>query len=51
MSMPGIKRRVAWTLVAEIGTDMQVFPSPAHIASWVRLCPGRRSTRAIRVPK
>jgi transposase len=26
MSMPGIKQRVAWTLVAEIGPDMQAFP-------------------------
>ena len=28
MSLPGIKHRVAWTLVAEIGPDVQAFPSP-----------------------
>ena len=33
MSMPGIKQRIAWTLVAEIVPDVQAFPSPAHIAS------------------
>jgi len=40
MSIPGINHRVVWTLVAEIGPDVQVFPSPAHIASWVGVCPG-----------
>jgi len=44
MSIPGIKQRVAWTLVAEIGPDMQVFPSPAHIASWVGVCPGNNES-------
>src|SRR5271157_3765217 len=40
MSIPGIKHRVAWTLVAEIGPDVQAFPSPADLASWVGVCPG-----------
>jgi len=31
---------VAWTLLAEIGTDMQMFPSVADIASWVGVYPG-----------
>ena len=44
MSIPGVKQRVAWTLVAEIGPDMQVFPSPAHIASWVGVCPGNNES-------
>jgi transposase len=44
MSIPGIKHRVAWTLVAEIGTDMQMFPSAADIASWVGVCPGNNES-------
>jgi len=44
MSIPGIKHRVAWTLVAEIGTDMQMFPSAADLASWVGVCPGNNQS-------
>lgn len=44
MSIPGIKHRVAWTLVAEIGPDVQAFPSPAHMASWVGVCPGNNES-------
>jgi transposase len=38
--IPGIGRRLAETVLAEIGTDMSRFPTPAHLASWARLCPG-----------
>jgi transposase len=44
MSMPGIEQRVAWTLVAEIGPDLQAFPSAAHLASWVGVCPGNHES-------
>ncbi len=44
MSLPGIKHRVAWTLVAEIGPDVQAFPSPADLASWVGVCPGNHES-------
>jgi transposase len=27
-------------IVAEIGTDMTVFPTAGHLASWAGLCPG-----------
>src|SRR5258706_1464452 len=37
---PGIARRTAEVIVAEIGTDMRPFPTAAHLASWVGLCPG-----------
>src|SRR2546429_1838095 len=40
MTIPGISRRSATILIAELGTDMTAFPSAAHLASWVGLCPG-----------
>ncbi len=40
MSLPGIDRVTAWTLVAELGADMRQFPTAEHAASWAALCPG-----------
>ncbi|MCA1701237.1 MAG: IS110 family transposase, partial [Actinobacteria bacterium] len=39
-SIPGIQRRSAENIIAEIGTDMSVFPSERHLASWSGQCPG-----------
>ena len=39
-SIPGVGRRTAEILLAEIGTDMGRFPSAAHLASWAGMCPG-----------
>jgi transposase len=39
-AIPGVGRRTAEALVAEIGTDLGRFPSAAHPASWAGLCPG-----------
>jgi transposase len=39
-TIPGVGRRGAQEVVAEIGTDMTRFPSAAHLASWARMCPG-----------
>jgi transposase len=32
--IPGVDRRTAQTLIAEIGVDMSRFPTSAHLASW-----------------
>ena len=39
-TIPGVDRVTAWGLLAEIGFDMNPFPSAAHLASWAGLCPG-----------
>ena len=42
--IPGIGRRTAEDLLAEIGTDMSRFPTAAHLASWARVCPGNNES-------
>jgi transposase len=40
ITIPGIDRWTAEVLVSELGTDMTVFPTSAHLASWAGICPG-----------
>ena len=44
MTIPGVGRRTAEVLVAEVGTDMDQFPTARHLASWVGLCPGNNES-------
>lgn len=39
-TIPGVDLVTAWSLLAEIGFNMEQFPSAAHLASWGGLCPG-----------
>ena len=39
-TIPGVQRRTAEVIAAEIGTDMSRFPSDRHLASWAGQCPG-----------
>jgi transposase len=43
-TIPGIGRRVAEIVVAEIGVDMGRFPTAGHLASWAGLCPGQNES-------
>jgi transposase len=43
-TIPGVDRRSAETILAEIGPDMRVFPTPGHLASWAGMCPGQRDS-------
>jgi transposase len=43
-TIPGVKKRTAEVIVAEIGVDMSVFPTAAHLASWAGLCPGNNES-------
>jgi transposase len=53
ITIPGVGRRTAEVIIAEIGVDMRRFATAAHLASWAGMCPGnhesggkRRSGRA-----
>jgi transposase len=48
-TIPGLDRISAWTVLAEIGTDMQVFQDAEHLASWAALCPGNRESGGKRI--
>jgi len=39
-TIPGVQRRTAEVIIAEIGTDMSRFPTARHLASWAGQCPG-----------
>jgi transposase len=39
-TIPGVQRRTAEVIVAEIGVDMSVFPTAKELASWAGQCPG-----------
>lgn len=44
MTIPGIDRKTAWMIVAELGVDMAAFEDAAHLASWAGLCPGNHES-------
>lgn len=43
-SIPGVNRRTAEVLLAEVGTDMSRFPSARHLAAWAGMCPGNNES-------
>jgi transposase len=43
-TIPGVGPQVAQVILAEIGPDMSVFPSEAHLSSWAGLSPGNNES-------
>jgi transposase len=43
-AIPGVGRRAAEIILAELGTDLSPFPSARHCASWAGLCPGNHES-------
>jgi len=40
-TIPGVGRRTAEIVIAEVGPDIRRFPTAGHLASWAGLCPGQ----------
>jgi transposase len=43
-TIPGVAKRAAEAIIAEIGTDMARFPTAGHLASWAGVAPGNNIT-------
>lgn len=43
-TIPGVKEIGAASILAEIGTDMSVFPTSQHLSSWAGMCPGNNES-------
>jgi transposase len=43
-TIPGVDHVTACNLVAEIGVNMNQFPTARHLASWAALCPGNHES-------
>lgn len=44
MTIPGVKDQGAASIIAEIGTDMSVFPDEEHLSSWAGVSPGNNES-------
>ncbi|MCM3570701.1 IS110 family transposase [Neobacillus mesonae] len=53
LSIPGVKDHTAACIIAEIGRDMNQFPTSRHLASWAGVSPGnnesagKKSTKSV----
>lgn len=43
-TMPGVNRRTAEVMLAEMGLDMSQFPTANHLSSWAGLAPGNHQS-------
>lgn len=43
-AIPGVDRRVAEVVLAEVGADMKPFPTHQHVAAWAGMCPGNEES-------
>lgn len=43
-AVPGVDHCVAQVMLAEVGDNMQAFPTHQHLASWAGMCPGNEES-------
>ena len=43
-TIPGVKGHAAASIIAEIGTDMDRFPTENHLSSWAGMSPGNNES-------
>ena len=48
-TIPGVGQRTAEVILAELGPDMDRFPSHRHAASWAAICPGNEQSAGKRL--
>lgn len=44
LTIPGVSVQIAAGILAEIGNDMDSFPTSKHLASWAGVCPGNNES-------
>lgn len=49
ITKPGVEKRSAEDVLAEIGADMNQFPNEDNISSWAGICPGNNETGGKRI--
>lgn len=42
--IPGVNQRVAQVIAAEVGTEVDRFPTDRHLMSWAGVCPGNNQS-------
>jgi len=48
-TIPGVDQLTAWTLVAEMGVNMDQFGSASQLAKWAGICPGNNESAGKRL--
>jgi len=48
-AIPGVGRKTAEIILAEVGATVDAFPTGAHLASWAGLCPGNHESAGKRL--
>lgn len=43
-TIPGVDKKAATKIVAEVGVNVEAFPSEKHLAKWAGICPGNNES-------